>query len=170
MKSPRRGLWLVLGMVGCSLTSLAMAEESGMAVEKAWVREAPPAMQVTAAYMVLKNASAKPVVLTSVTTPDFAKVELHETVQHQGQAHMQAVKELSIPARGHVTLQPGGHHLMLIAPQKNTPLRTGDQVSLTLTFKEGKPLTVTAMVKKDIKSSSPTDADHTQHMDQKHGH
>ncbi|MBF0424385.1 MAG: copper chaperone PCu(A)C [Magnetococcales bacterium] len=153
---------LAAGALALLLAGSAFSETGGVVVDKAWVRAYPPGIQVTAAYMVVKNTSDQPAVLVGISCSDFAKTEIHETVQHQGQAHMQAVKELAIPAHGEVVLKPGGHHLMLIAPQKDTRPHAGDRMTLTLTFKDGKNVPVQAVVRKDAEGK-PAAGEHSQH-------
>ncbi|MBF0137538.1 MAG: copper chaperone PCu(A)C [Magnetococcus sp. DMHC-1] len=167
MKISCRHLCTVLFMACCTLfAGEGISGESGLAVQGAWVREAPPSMQITAAYMILRNTSDQPMTLVGVTTPDFSKVEIHETVHENDQARMQAMKELLIPAQGRIALQPNGYHLMLINPKRNAPLRPGDSVNLILTFKDGKTLPVTATVQKGT-SQSTSAPGHMQDMKHK---
>ncbi|MBF0176314.1 MAG: copper chaperone PCu(A)C [Magnetococcales bacterium] len=160
MKSLQRRLWVSCLAAFCSLADVAIAGGPGVSVEGAWVREMPPAMQLTAAYMVLKNTAIEPSTLIGATALDFVKVEMHETVQHLGKAQMQGIKELIIPAKGQVVLQPGGYHLMLITPQKNVLPRAGDQVALTLNFKNGTSIDVKAKVQKGTEDPAAADAHH----------
>jgi hypothetical protein len=52
----------------------------------------------------------------SVTSPQFARVELHETRIEDGMARMRQLDGLDLPPGGRVTLAPGGLHLMLLEP------------------------------------------------------
>lgn len=106
-------------------------------VQDAWVREAPPNMQTLAAYMVIRNTGTTGKTVVGASSPLFAKVEFHETIQQGGMATMIARDSLVIDAGGQVALKPGGYHMMLIAPQGPKPLRAGDRVPLALRMSDG---------------------------------
>ena len=80
------------------------------------VMERMPGMKMTAAYMTLTNNSATDIRITRVTSPQFEAVELHETVVEDDVSRMREVPQLTVPASGNVTLEPGGMHLMLMRP------------------------------------------------------
>jgi hypothetical protein len=114
--------------------------------DSAWVREAPPTAHMLAAYMTLVNDGDKPRALVDVSSPAFAHVMLHESVTVDGVARMLHRDEIVVPAHGSVTLEPGGLHLMMPAP--DTRLVAGDSVEFTLTFADGVELRVRAEVRK----------------------
>jgi copper(I)-binding protein len=64
---------------------------------------------------------------------------------HENMAHMEYLKELTIPPHASVVLKPGGLHLMLMDAKKS--LQIGDQVPMTLTFHNGEKIVVTAIVR-----------------------
>jgi periplasmic copper chaperone A len=66
------------------------------------------------------------------------------TAMGGGMMGMQPVKEITIPAGGTVTLEPGGYHVMLMDLKKD--LKAGDTIPATLTFGSG-DVDVTATVK-----------------------
>jgi len=113
-------------------------------VETPWVREAPPASTVLAAYMVLKNTADTPRTITRIDSPDFRDAQIHRTVVEDGVAKMLPVEQLQLPASGSVTLEPGGLHLMLFDPQR--PLRDGDSIILIIHASDGDSITVHAPV------------------------
>jgi copper(I)-binding protein len=101
-----------------------------MDVIDGWVREAPPTSRVLAAYMRIINQTEGDLTVTGITSPDFDAADLHRTVVEDGVARMLPVPELTIPAGGSITLEPGGLHLMLFDPVR--PLQQGDSVTLVL--------------------------------------
>ena len=113
-------------------------------VEAPWVREAPPASTVLAAYMLLNNTGDKPRTITRIDSPDFRDARIHRTVVEDGVAKMLPVEQLQLPASGNVTLEPGGLHLMLFDPQR--PLRDGDSIILIIHASDGDSVTVHAPV------------------------
>lgn len=128
------------------LLSAAPHAETGLQIENAWVREAPPGAPMLAAYMTLRNTGDTARVLVSVDSPRFRHVMIHRTTVVDGMARMQHLERLSIPARGSVALEPGAYHLMLPAP--DTPLRRGDIVEFRLHFANGEVCTARAVVKR----------------------
>jgi len=101
-----------------------------LAVEQAWIREAPPgAMSV--AYAKLVNRGKRPLVVDGARSADFGGAGLHRTVvDESGMSHMRE-GSLEIAAGGSAALEPGGWHLMLFDPAR--PLKAGDKVTLALT-------------------------------------
>jgi copper(I)-binding protein len=126
-----------------SFLPTAMAS-SAVEVETPWVREAPPASTVLAAYMLLKNTGDTPRTITRIDSPDFRDARIHRTVVEDGVAKMLPVEQLQLPASGSVTLEPGGLHLMLFDPKR--PLRDGDTVILLIHGSDGDSVTVHAPV------------------------
>ena len=86
-----------------------------------------PGMKMSAGFFVLTNNTSEPLRITAVTSPQFAAVEIHETTIEDGIARMRELEALVVPARGSVTLERGGKHLMLIRPGD-----LDDRVSLQL--------------------------------------
>ena len=112
-----------------------------------WIRQAPPGVSVMAGYFVLQDMTGEPLTLKSVTSPDFAAVEMHRSFVQDNQEHMEPVPSITLPAHGSVEFKPGGYHLMLMQPKKN--LFAGDTVTLTLSFSDGSELTLLAPVRRD---------------------
>ena len=123
-------LLLAVPMVG------VQAGDAGLAINKPWIREAPPRAKALAGYMALKNHSDKERVLLSASSPDyFDVIMLHRTVIEGEIARMVFQPMIKIPARGEVIFEPNDYHLMLIRPLKR--IRAGDRVNITLRFKDG---------------------------------
>lgn len=122
-------------------------------VSAAWVREAPPAATVHAAYMTLLNPGGSSVWIESVSSTDFAAAEIHRSRVEDGIARMQPVARLEIPAGGRLALEPGSYHLMLFNAAR--PLRTGDTVTLLLHLADGPCIRVSAPVRREIDAGQP---------------
>ena len=114
---------------------------------KVWVRQAPPGVSVMAGYFTLQDLTSQPLDLKSVSSPDFASVEMHRSFVKDGQEQMEPVLGITLPAHGNVEFKPGSYHLMLMQPKKN--LFSGDTVTLTLEFSDGSELTLLAPVRRD---------------------
>lgn len=143
---------LTVGLLLCCVLGAA-AEPGSLQAEDAWVRAAPPGVTMLAGYLTLRNTGEAPVRLTGVSSPDFARVELHRSVLEDGLARMRPVDGLVLPAGGEVRLEPGGYHLMLIQPVRT--LAPGDSVQLRLRFSDGTDLRVNARLRRAAPDHHP---------------
>lgn len=121
--------------------------EPGLTVRGAWIPEAPPAAKVQAAYMDLINEGPRPVVVVGAESPDFARIEMHRTVETQGVVRMAAQPRLRVEPGATLVLAPGGLHLMLIEPKRR--LVAGDRVEIGLRVEDAASITLTAEVRRD---------------------
>lgn len=102
-----------------------------------WSR--PAAVGMTGAgFLTLANGGSSTETLVSVRSPVAASVEVHRSSTVNGVARMEKVERLAVPARGEVTLAPGGYHLMLKGLK--APLKAGEKFPATLTFASGRKL------------------------------
>jgi len=133
----------VLGLM--CLAAGALGQVAGLQARNAWVQAAPPQASVQAAYLDLRAEGGKSRILRSVSSPAFARVEIHRTVVSGQMARMEPVPQLAIKAGSVTRFEPGGLHLMLLSPKK--PLQQGDTVSLNLQFADGESMVVQAPVR-----------------------
>lgn len=101
-----------------------------------------PGRHVSAGYLVLSNTTSEDIRITHITSPEFGKVQIHETKIEDGIARMHALQELIVPANGSVRLERGGKHLMLMRPDEiedsvSLQLYSGDAPILTIHFDFG---------------------------------
>lgn len=116
------------------------AQAAGLEVADAWIRSAPPGMDMLAGYARLSNPGRAERVVVGFDSPAFAAVELHRTTIEDGISRMRPVPRLRIPAGGEVVLQPGGLHLMLISPIH--PVAEGERVPVRILFEDGEMVEV----------------------------
>ena len=115
-------------------------------VSGAWVRSVWSPDQPTAAYLVISNGSGQPDALLGASSPDAVTVQLHETTtDSSGMTGMQHIDRLAIPGEGEVTLQPGGHHLMIMGLSRT--LTAGGTLELDLVFEHAGKVVVMAEVR-----------------------
>ena len=93
-----------------------------------------PGRHMSAGFFVITNNTDESLRITSVESPQFESVEIHETTVTDGISRMRKLDELLVPAQGSVTLERGGKHLMLMRPRK-----LEDSVSLRI-FSEDVPV------------------------------
>jgi len=116
-----------------------------LSVQDAWVLEAPPGMKVMAAYMIIKNSSENSYELSSISSAQFEKVEMHRTIIENEQARMEKQNRMTVNAGDTLKFEPGGSHLMLFNPEVR--LKSGDEVDLSLKLNNGIILDVKAKVR-----------------------
>lgn len=148
MRYPYLTLPLLLSAI--LLTSPTLKAEPSpdpsLRIENAWIAEAPPASTVMAGYMNIHNLARGEREIVAITSPDFAKVEIHRTVHENGLAKMQHQKSLVLEANAALSFEPGGYHLMLFKPTQR--LRAGYRSSFNIKLWSGETLQVSAVVKK----------------------
>ncbi|MFK8068774.1 MAG: copper chaperone PCu(A)C [Gammaproteobacteria bacterium] len=128
------------------LISFSVNADQTLVIENAWIREAPPTVNVLAAYVTFKNPTDRDIILTSVNSPAFKNVMFHKTEMKDGLAKMRHADEIVIPAHSSFELAPGGVHMMLMG--KNTALKLEDQVEFNLSFENINDQKIIATVKK----------------------
>jgi copper(I)-binding protein len=151
---------LVAALAWTPLGWVAAEPVTDVTVSDPWVREMPPGMRMTAAYMMLSNRGPTERVLTGVSSAMFGSAEIHRTVQSGGKASMLQQDRVSIPAQSEIQFTPGGYHIMLMDAEEMP--RGGDKVPLTLHFANGDTLEIEAQVK----ASAGATTEHHHH----HGH
>jgi periplasmic copper chaperone A len=120
-------------------------------VRAAWIREPPPGMTTLAGYALLTNTGSSPVTLQELRSALFARIQMHETMLHQGMAMMMPLTSLNITPGATVRFEPDGKHFMLIDPKR--VLHAGEQVPIELIDGNGCTTTATFVVSKDAPSN-----------------
>ena len=126
-------LLLTLGLVACG------TPQPPLVATDLEVTKPMPGRQMSAGFLVLTNNTSEDVLISSVTSPQFETVEIHETTIEDGIARMREIKELLVPANGSVTLERGGKHLMLMRARNvqdsvTLHLMSGDVPALTVEY------------------------------------
>ncbi|MEO7997637.1 MAG: copper chaperone PCu(A)C [Gemmatimonadaceae bacterium] len=95
----------------------------------AWAR---PALKggMGGVYMTITNSGTTAVRVARATSLDARAVELHESSDHEGMAHMQLLATLEIAPGASATLKPGGKHFMLIGLRRRFVARDTMRVVL----------------------------------------
>lgn len=75
-----------------------------------------PGTDVAVGYLTLSNGTDGDLTIGSARSPQFDRVEFHESIETDGVAQMRRIPSLVVPAGGTLKLEPGGRHLMLIGP------------------------------------------------------
>ncbi|MEV8239659.1 copper chaperone PCu(A)C [Microbacterium testaceum] len=136
-----------LTLAGCAGTTAPApaAESASFSSTDVWVKAADGGM--SAGFGELTNTGDADLTVVSATSPATSSMQLHETVANEdGQMVMREVEGgFVIPAHGSLTLAPGGNHLMFM--DVTSPLRAGDDTTITLTFSDASTVDITAPIK-----------------------
>lgn len=160
MSTTKNGVLTML-MLACLCLIQAVQAESSIAIDSAWIREAPPATSVLAAYMTVKNDSDTDQQITGMESPDFRSAEIHRTVVKDGVARMLPVDALTVAAGASIRFEPGGLHVMLFDPQR--PLHEGDSARLIVHMASGVTIATQAMVVRETGDDAAHDHSHHHH-------
>ena len=123
-----------LPLLIAALLAACSAPEAPLVATDVEVTRPMPGRHMSAGFLVLSNNTDAEIRITSVTSPQFGSVEIHETTVVDGVSRMRKLEALVVPARGSVTLERGGKHLMLMRAGD-----LGDTVTLQL-HGDGEPV------------------------------
>ena len=126
------------------ISSLSFAKD--IDVVSQYVREVPPGVTTSAAFLTLKNNTDKAFSLIRVNSDVAKNIELHEHTHKDGMMEMRQVEKITIPAHGKTALKPGGYHIMLIGLTRK--IKSGDKITLELEFDNGDKQKIEAEVKR----------------------
>lgn len=99
----------------------------------------------SAAYMLLQNGMDADDELIGASSDAAQAVELHlSQMKSDGTMEMIQQQSVALPAGKAVELKPGSYHIMLIGLKQD--LKAGDEIALTLKFKNRSDLTLSVHV------------------------
>lgn len=155
---------LIVGATGLSAGALSAHEFKAGSLEIAhpWSRATVPAAKVAAGYFTVTNPTDEPDRLVSATAEVAEKTEIHQMSMQDGVMSMRPVDgPLEVPAKGELTLEPGGqgpgYHLMFMGLKRR--VIDGEKFSGTLTFEKAGTVAVEFAVE-SVGAKAP---DHSQH-------
>jgi len=155
--------YLFCGLLAAWLLS-ASVYAGDIQIEGAWSRATAPGQEN--ASVDLSITSKQPAILQGVSSEVCRVGELHSMVQEDGMMKMREVKGIELPAGKLVNLGKSGYHLMLFGLK--APLKAGEKITLTLTFKLADNRTVkvdaVAEVKPLTATKAPSQQDKHEHM------
>ena len=131
-------------MLAC-LMILPTSALGELLVSDAWIRHLPPGAPVRAGYLVLENRQTSAVTIVAITSPAFAGIEIHRTIEQDGMMRMQRLTRLEVPAQSSLRLAPGGLHLMMTPLEPTTP---GMQIPVRLVLADGHEIEIEMTVRK----------------------
>jgi copper(I)-binding protein len=132
--------WMML-LSACSLTG---KEGTDIEAHDYWARTALKDGN-GAAYLLLHNHTANEDMVTGVSSDAATATEIHlSQITADGVMEMVRQESVPLPADGELEFKPGGYHVMLIGIKQD--LKAGDEITLTLHFKNHEDITLTVPV------------------------
>ena len=117
----------------CVLAGACSAPEGPpLTISDVVVLEALPGTEMSVGYMTLENNSDHPIAIDGMTSPQFARVEMHETVVENDVARMASLMSLVIEPRSRIQFETGGKHLMMSGPLNQ--LDAGQPVTIEIHY------------------------------------
>lgn len=93
-----------------------------------------PGSTAGVAYMTLINNTSTAITVGRVASPDFERVEIHESLLDDGVFRMRELDSLVVDPRRPTQLREGGKHLMLMGPGSDVDI--GQPVTLLIYYGE----------------------------------
>ena len=94
-----------------------------------------PGSKAGVAYMTITNNGDRRITIDSARSPQFDRVEIHETELLDGVSRMRALGAVEVAPAAAVEFTPGGKHLMLIGIDPETG--PGASVDIELAYDDG---------------------------------
>ncbi|MGQ0621810.1 MAG: copper chaperone PCu(A)C [Panacagrimonas sp.] len=133
-------LLALLLIAGCKHSG----EQAALAVTDAYIRMPPPGVPMAAGYFRIRNPTDQTLKLRSISSPDFASTDMHETSIENGLSKMRLLQSVSVAPGAELIFEPGGRHLMLSDPATDLAGKARIPVGLTFERPDGSALTVEA--------------------------
>lgn len=140
-----RRIILALAFFVLSLGGAAQAEDTNILVENPYALATTSVQKNGAVFMTLMNESGQDHSVVSAASDVAERIELHTHLMDGDMMMMREVDAYTLPAGESVTLEPMGHHIMLMGLK--APLQAGESFPLTLSLKDGSTLDVDVMIK-----------------------
>lgn len=138
---------ILAGMLLLSACGVKSAEGTDIEVRDYWARAALKDGN-GAAYMVLSNGTQTDDELVGVSCDIATAAEIHlSQMSSEGTMQMMPQGSIPLPADAELELKPGSYHIMLIGLKQD--LKIGDEITLTLHFKDHADITLTIPVMED---------------------
>lgn len=158
---------LSLISVGLLISGAALAHEyraGDIHIDHPYARTSVPGQTSGGAYLTLKNKGKQADALISAQSPAAQSVEIHTmsmTADHV--MRMREVSSIELKPQEKIVMQPSdGYHIMLLGLKK--PLKAGDKLPLTLTFKKaGKVETSIFVEENNVKNTDVKQEEHHHH-------
>lgn len=144
-------------LLSAALLLSACGTKEGIEIRDVWARTSTQGMN-SAVYFVIQNHNAEADELIGAASGVADAVEIHESKMEGDVMMMNRVESIALEPSAKVEFMPGGYHVMLIGLKQD--LKAGDEIEVTLQFKNSPDITMKATVKdagrvQNMESHSP---------------
>jgi len=115
MRAPSAAILFCAILMG-TLIACTSASRPPVEIDNVTIYAPLPGSNMSVAYLALRNNTAEPIAVTRVSSPQFGRIEMHESTLAEGIARMQKLDALVAAPRSSLLLQQNGKHLMLMDP------------------------------------------------------
>ena len=129
-----RFLWPVAIVAGLLTSSCTPEQHAPLRIDEVRILAPLPGSVASVAYLVVSNRADRDATLLNVSSPQFKRVELHETTMSEGVSRMRHLAEVELPAGTTTRFEPGGKHIMLMEPIEN--IHPGVSITLNIQIDE----------------------------------
>ncbi|HEY5732016.1 MAG TPA: copper chaperone PCu(A)C [Anaerolineales bacterium] len=135
---------IVVLILSAAILLTACGAKEGIEVRDAWARTSTQGAN-SAVYFVIQNHNAGSDELIGTASGIADAVEIHESKMDGDVMMMNRVEAVMLEPSTKVEFMPGGLHIMLIGLKKD--LKAGDEIEVTLRFRDSPDITLKATVK-----------------------
>lgn len=132
----------ILLILACSIAGCGGEPRPPLEVRDISLYAPLPGTSMSVAYMVFENTTESTIVVSGFSSPQFSRIELHETQITDGVARMRRLDELTVPPHAIAVLEENRKHLMLMQPLPE--LDVDDPVTLRIAYGDSGMLIVSA--------------------------
>lgn len=127
----------VLLLLACLAALQGCGSPEGPTIEITDVRILAPVAgsQSGVAYLTIHNHGDEPVAIASARSPQFARVEMHQSVIEDGVSKMRPLGTVSVPPGDAVRFEQGGRHFMMMGAE--SAIGPGSPVTIEITHSSG---------------------------------
>ena len=129
-------LTILAGLAACNSGSTV-----SVSVADPIIRLSPVSGQPAAGYLTVAATKDREA-LTGVSSPQAARIEMHETMSSGTMTMMRPLARIDLASNPEIVFAPGGRHLMIFG--LDPKLKPGDSAQLVIHFAQGAPVTVAA--------------------------
>lgn len=163
---------LTAALVAATLSGAAVAGEvtvGDLKIDQPYARATVPGAPVAGGYMTITNTGSQPDRLVGGSASFAGRVEIHEMKMQGDVMKMREIAGgLEIPAKGSVTLKPGGYHVMFMKLKEQ--LKDGEKRTATLVFEKAGKVDLQFAVKNIARGKKHGGHGMKSGHDMKHGH
>ena len=126
---------LIIALLLISVSGCGGSDGPAIEISDVQIFAPLPGSSSGVAYMTIRNNSGDAVAVQSARSPQFARVEMHQTVIEDGVSKMRPLGTVAVPPGEAVHFEQGGRHFMLMGAESETG--PGSPVTIEISHTNG---------------------------------